>query len=276
MTQRSHVGDEPFSVQAPIQISGPPGDWEALLLACALWVIALVGFGLGAAAFLTASRNADETRAFAEKAKQISAFMDQRTEIDERLAAISERLKQAERNGSGSVDWAGRQTELEQSLAHLRTTIDQAAAEGNEKSALSSTRLDKVEDEYSKMELRVAKVEESQVAIEKMVQRIAPTGSITSSATSPAQSAALANHPPDAAASAAASVDQEKTPYALSRYAIISVEKHSAKLSGPDGAVTVSMGDILPGGQKILKISSKHGKFRVVTDHGVIASKKPE
>ena len=264
MTPRSHA--EPFSVQAPVQKSGPPGDWEALLTTSALWVIAVVGFGLGAAAYLTASRNADETRAFAERAKQMSAFIDQKAEIDERLAAVSDGLKQAERNGSTSAASAARQTELEQSLAGLRTAIDRAAAD-------SSTRLDEVEDEFSKMGLRLARVEESQVATEKMVQRFAPTGAIAP-ATSSVPPAALASHPTDAAASAA-SVDEEKTTtYALSRYAVLSVGKHSAKLSGPDGGtVVVSRGDVLLGGQKILKISNKHGKLRVVTDHGVIASK---
>jgi hypothetical protein len=129
------------------------------------------------------------------------------------------------------------------------------------------------------MDLRLNKAEEDEATIEKtLAQQPPPSPAPTPfSLTPPSHSVALANYPTDMAESGTQGVEEEKAAtYALSRYSVVSVGKHSAKLVGPDGTVIVSKGDTLPGGQKILKLSSRHGRPRVVTDHGVIASKATE
>jgi hypothetical protein len=259
ITQHGQVVDEFSSFQTPIYLSGPPRDWDAMLRACALWVVAVVGFALGGGAFVSASRNADQAKILIEKANQLTALVDQESGVDGRVADLAEKLKQARLSPSDAAGLSTRQAQLEQVVQRLQSKIDRMAADvndANEKSALSSARLDKLDDRFSKMELRLAKAEDSEASILK----------------TPAQPSPSPSAEPAAAASAA-TADDKATTYALAHYSIVGIGKHSVKLSGPDGIVVMSKGDVLPGGQKILKIFKHRGRLLVVTDQGVIASK---
>ena len=248
-------------------MSGPPRDWDALLMACTLWVIAVVGFALGAAAFLSASRNADQAKALADRTNQLSAVVDGKSDVAARVDELSEKLKQAQRSGSmAPPDQSARQAQLEQAVKSLETKLDQVTADLNaakQESALSSTRLDKLDDGLQKMDLRMTRAEASGATNAKPLAQSPP-------APTPAPSV-------EAAAPASPPADDDKaSTYALARYSIVSVVKHEIKLSGPDGIVVVGKGDTLPGGQKILKVTKVHGVLRVVTDHGVIGPKVKE
>jgi hypothetical protein len=254
MTQQSQVARAPYAFEPPKRVWGPPGDWDALLRTCALWTIAVVGFGVGAAGFVSASRNAVEAKALVEKSNQLLASVEQKSDLADRVAALSEQLKQGSRDAATSGDLAARQAQIEQSLERLATKIDAVAADLQEKAGVSVTRLDKLDEALSNVQLRLAKDEASAAAASKTLSAPAPPSE------------------PPAPAATPASRDQDDK-YALSHYAIVSIEKASVKLSGPDGIIVVTKGDKLPGGQRILRFTKYGAQPGVITDHGDIALK---
>jgi hypothetical protein len=229
-----------------------------------LWAVAIAGLCLGGAGFLIASRNADQPPAFAERTKPASVLMTQKSEINDHLADVSKRLNPPEQPDLASL--SARQTELQQSVARLEKTFDRMGADANKTSELSSARLGAFDKHLSEMEARLEKIE---AVAQKRLPQEAPLAAPTSAVASPSQAPAAASSAADTPTPAD---DDLAAKAALSRYSVVSIGKHSARLSGPEGIVDVSPGDALADGLNVMKISNRHGKMRVVTNHGVIAA----
>jgi hypothetical protein len=254
MTQQSQAASAYYSFEPPKRVWGPPGDWDALLRTCALWTIAIVGFGVGAAGLVFASQNAKQAKALVEKSNQLQDYVEQKSDLADRVAAISEQLKRVQSAASAPTDLPARQQRIEQSLARLEAKIDAVAADLNEKAGVSAARLDRLDEAFAKMDLRLAKDEADAATAPKSLASPAPPMQIP-------------------APSAKPGAGDQNAKYALSHYAIVSIGKASVTLSGPDGVIVVTRGDRLPGGQKILKFTRFGAEPGVITDQGEIALK---
>lgn len=256
----------PATVQAAnagaVRIATPsvnvsPGDWDALIKGCVMWGLALLAFTCGAIAMLTTFGNKDRMADLLERYQQLSNLISQTENYNARVGALAVAVDRIEHVTVERIEYK-EQTENasttgtianEIALNKLAKRVIDFSTDFQKAIETIDNRLDRADQKFTQMELRLNTAGESQIAsaVRNNTKHDENIATQQAPATSPAK-------------------------ISVSNFRIVRITEGAAWLASPKGWIHIAIGDILPGGAKILAVGKNDSRSVVLTDQGPIMS----
>ncbi len=160
---------------------------------------------------------------------------------------------------------------VKKSLDGLQASFESAKAQTDASIAQVTARLDRLQHQEARLEKPVERLSHTGKSVGGPIM----TGSIARAA--PPQGAMVASATPTSPRGMARPflgpvAPVKKRPHLLADWVVRDVYEGVALVEGPDGAIEVTRGELIPGAGRVEAIERKNGRWVVVTSRGIVGS----